>query len=113
MPRYAILTHDHPFPHWDLLLEWGESCRTWRLLDAPACGATVRAQELPPHRLAYLDYEGPVSAGRGTVARWDAGEYAIEDAAELRLTLRGNRGLCGAALLAHAGDAVSWRFLER
>ncbi len=27
--RFAILNHDHPFLHWDLLLEDGDRCRTW------------------------------------------------------------------------------------
>jgi hypothetical protein len=75
MPQFAVLTHDHPFPHWDFLLETGESCRTWRLLEEPGPGRTVPAEPLPDHRLHYLTHEGPVSRGRGTVARWDAGSF--------------------------------------
>ena len=26
----------------------------------------------------YLDYEGPISGGRGTVTRWDQGTYSVE-----------------------------------
>ena len=51
MPRFAILTHDHPFLHWDLLLEDGESCRTWRLLLEPAAGIAVQAERIADHRL--------------------------------------------------------------
>jgi hypothetical protein len=48
MPRYVILTHDHPFQHWDLMLEDGGVLRTWRLLAEPAVGQSVRAEVLRP-----------------------------------------------------------------
>ena len=35
MPRFAILEHDFPALHWDLLLEDGPACRTWRLSAPP------------------------------------------------------------------------------
>src|SRR5215471_5456933 len=75
MPRFVILTHDHPYLHWDLMLEAGPVLRTWRLVSLPAPGETVAATALGDHRTAYLDYEGPVSSGRGTVTRWDCGTY--------------------------------------
>jgi hypothetical protein len=71
--RYAILTHDHPHLHWDLLLEQPGSCRTWRLARPPESSDPIPAEPLPDHRLLYLDYAGPVSGGRGTVTPWDAG----------------------------------------
>jgi hypothetical protein len=71
--RFAILTHDHPFPHWDLLLQCGETCRTWRLLAAPDSPGPISAEPIPDHRVLYLEYEGPVSSDRGTVTRWDGG----------------------------------------
>ena len=74
MPRFAILNHDWPFLHWDLLLESEGKLLTWRLLREPAAGATIEAEALPSHRLAYLDYEGPVSGNRGSVTCWDRGE---------------------------------------
>jgi hypothetical protein len=80
MPRFVILEHDHPELHWDLMLESGATLRTWRLLQPlRAPGETISAVALSDHRLHYLDYEGPVSGGRGTVKRWDAGEYAPID----------------------------------
>ncbi len=109
--RFVILTHDHPFPHWDLMLDFGESLRTWRLLAEPALGTDVPAEALTDHRRAYLDYEGSVSGGRGTVRRWDAGEFEVESDGDegfrLRLTcLR----LPGIASL-HTGPAGTfWRF---
>jgi hypothetical protein len=75
MPRFAILAHDHPFPHWDLLLEAGTVCRTWRLMDIVDSMNDVEAEEMFDHRWVYLDYEGPVSGDRGTVTRWDRGMY--------------------------------------
>ena len=104
MPRYVILTHDHPHWHWDLMLEWGSALRTWRLLESPDVDRSIAAERLGDHRALYLDYEGPVSGGRGEVRRWDAGEYVIETEAseELLLNLRGER-LRGRYRLSGAG----------
>lgn len=76
MSRFVILNHNHPFVHWDLLLEDGSACRTWRLLTDPALApAEISAEVLSNHRLLYLDYEGPVSGQRGTVSVWDQGVF--------------------------------------
>ncbi|MGL6094853.1 MAG: DNA polymerase ligase N-terminal domain-containing protein [Fimbriiglobus sp.] len=74
MPRFVILAHDWPTPHWDLLLEAGPVLMAWRLLAEPG-GLPVSAEPNVDHRLVYLDYEGPVSGGRGTVIRWDFGTF--------------------------------------
>ena len=37
----------------------------------------IRAERLPDHRRRYLDYEGPISGNRGSVIRWDAGDYVL------------------------------------
>jgi hypothetical protein len=80
MPRFVILEHDWPVRHWDLLLEAGEVLWAWRLLAEPVPGSTVAAVPNADHRLLYLDYEGPVSGGRGRVFRWAAGVFDwIED----------------------------------
>lgn len=93
MPRFALLTHDFPIPHWDFLLEGSESCRTWRLLDEPGPGRTVRAEAIADHRRHYLTYEGPVSGDRGTVARWDAGtfEWIVNEGDRVEVELTGDR----------------------
>ncbi|MCC7168757.1 MAG: hypothetical protein IT565_14420 [Rhodospirillales bacterium] len=92
--RFAILTHDHPFFHWDLLLEAGEVAWTWRLLDDPATEESPRSERIGDHRLMYLNYEGPVSGGRGLVTAWDVGTYRVESNSdrELTVTLNGRRG---------------------
>lgn len=80
MPRYVILQHEMPAgherpTHWDLMLEAEGALATWALAEPPECGHTINAERLADHRLAYLDYQGPVSGDRGTVSQWDAGKY--------------------------------------
>lgn len=105
MPRFAVLAHDHPAPHWDLFLEAGPVLRSWRLPVPLDPAAPVPAEPAPDHRPTYLDYEGPVSGGRGTVTRVDAGTFVWEaDTPELvAVRLAGGR-LAGRLVLA-AGTA--------
>ncbi len=83
MPRFALLEHtgapdDPAGRHFDLLLESGADCRTWRLGALPEPGgAAVAAVAIAPHRLAWLDHAaGPVSGGRGFARRVDAGTFS-------------------------------------
>jgi hypothetical protein len=85
--RFVVLEHDHPHLHWDFMLEANGVLVTWRLPWPPRTG-TCEAVKLGDHRLAYLDYEGPVSGDRGIVKRWDAGIYRLENA---NIDLRGKR----------------------
>lgn len=91
--RFVVLTHDHPFLHWDLMLETADALKTWRLLVEPHNANVIAADELPDHRKHYLDYEGPVSGGRGQVSRWDSGVFKWTESAEgqLRFALNGDR----------------------
>jgi hypothetical protein len=91
MPRFVLLEHDHPFLHWDLMLEAGQMLRTWRLTALPESGREIAAESLGDHRRAYLDYEGPLSGGRGTVRRWDAGtfQWIRDEANEIEIRLEG------------------------
>lgn len=111
MPRYVVLTHDHPFLHWDLMLEQDGRLRTWRLLGEPQAGAVLEAEPLADHRIEYLDYEGPVSGGRGNVRRLDAGEYAVVCKTDgvFSVRLNGKRGNL-IATLELLEDSTSWRF---
>ena len=89
MPRFVVLEHDFPDLHWDLMLEVGPVLKTWRLTHPPASdGGRVNAVPIADHRLVYLDYEGPISGNRGTVKRWDWGEYQIEEGTD-RIRLAG------------------------
>jgi hypothetical protein len=97
MSRFVLLYHACPAglprsSHWDLMLEQEEILRTWALVQLPcdwisaaaqseaspqpADTNTVSAEPLGDHRLAYLDYEGPLSEDRGHVTRVEAGTYA-------------------------------------
>jgi hypothetical protein len=109
MLRWVILTHDHPYLHWDFLLEADGVLRAWRLAAAPEPGRTISATAIPDHRLMYLDYEGPVSGDRGAVTRWDAGMYErLEFGADrIELTVTGKR-IRGVICLAYIGGA-EWR----
>jgi hypothetical protein len=79
MPRFVILEHDHPQLHWDFMLEEDGVLLTWRLpAPPPFSRGVMRAERIGDHRLAYLDYEGPVSGDRGAVKRWDRGNYSLE-----------------------------------
>ena len=77
--RFVVLEHDHPILHWDLMLEFDGTLLTWRLPANVKPTRWVNSERLPDHRLAYLDYEGPVSKGRGTVRRITGGHYAGPD----------------------------------
>src|SRR5260221_12104572 len=93
MGRFVILRHESPAEfkpgmHWDLMLEAGNALQTWALALEPAPGIAIAADELPDHRLEYLDYEGPISGNRGTVSRWDAGRFEMLNESPRRLTVR-------------------------
>lgn len=82
MPRFILLEHvgapDDPVGrHYDLLLEDGERCHTWRLASIPVAGGdAVEAMPIAPHRLAWLDHvDGPVSGNRGHARRIAAGTF--------------------------------------
>jgi len=113
MPRFVILTHDHPTLHWDLMLEENDSLRTWRLARQPDTEGLIAAEALPDHRLAYLDYEGPVSGGRGTVKQWDQGTYELVDSAEDHLVIRfRGRKLKGMAAIQRACNSPACLFQQ-
>jgi hypothetical protein len=101
MPRFVLLYHDCPSEyvrpsHWDLMLEAGDHLETWALAHLPAdwkslreqtvvidpscpplaTGHTVSAEHLAGHRLAYLEFEGPMTRGRGNVRRIVSGTFA-------------------------------------
>lgn len=116
MPRFVILFHEMPAAlrrpsHWDFMLESGDVLRTWALEAEPRIGEEMAAESLPDHRLAYLDYEGPVSRDRGTVSRWDTGNYDVEfDSDEqLRVQLRGDKLKCRATFRRDPAHESVWR----
>jgi hypothetical protein len=108
MPRFVILAHDWPAPHFDLLFEVGGVLKAWRLAAEPGAEPVVAVPNFD-HRPSYLDYEGPVTGDRGTVTRWDSGTYAGELVPNgWTVTLNGTR-LRGQATLARTGGIWSFR----
>jgi hypothetical protein len=110
MPRFVILTHDWPFPHWDFLAEASSVLRAWRLLAEPCTGADVVAERNFDHRLFYLDYEGPLLGDRGSVSRWDSGscQWLADEPDRAEIELRGAK-ITGRAVLTREGEAWVFR----
>jgi hypothetical protein len=111
MSRFVVLIHDSPMLHWDFMLENEAALRTWRLARQPSEPGPIDAEALADHRLAYLDYEGPVSGDRGSVRRFDRGEYALveETTERVVIELRG-AVLRGMAVFERGGDGEDWTF---
>ena len=74
------------------MLESGGTLRAWALTANPTqCDIAqvgIDAEQLPDHRLEYLDYEGPISQGRGRVEQVDAGQFDVLSETEFELELR-------------------------
>jgi DNA polymerase Ligase (LigD) len=111
--QYAILEHRWDGVHWDFLVEDGPTLRSWAIDSPIVADVDLPARELPAHRAVYLDYEGEVSGGRGTVRRWDRGECGVIEWGEdrVRLEVRGVQ-LVGTVELWRVGDEDrrSWVF---
>ena len=117
MPRFVILRHEFSQSqqrdtHWDLMLEQQGALRTWALASEPDAETEIAAEALPDHRLAYLAYEGPVSGNRGSVTRWDAGEYEplVDLPDEVLVKFRGTRLNGSGSLRRPPEHAQRWMF---
>jgi hypothetical protein len=117
MLRFVLLEHDHPELHWDFMLERGDVLLTWRLDRIPTEACEIAATSLPDHRVAYLDYEGPVSGNRGSVQRVDRGgfEWLASKDDVVSVCLNGSR-LQGTARLRKVSadgspDESAWRMI--
>ena len=81
---FVIHIHSGHGPlHYDLMLERDGSLETWQLSHRPdemIEGQSIDAKKIADHRLAYLDYEGPISDDRGRVKRLDKGSYNLLEA---------------------------------
>ena len=91
--RFVVLFHQPGIaskrtakPHYDWMFEFGGQLLTWATaptelgIESMQVGDPIEAdcEPLPPHRLDYLDYEGEVSGGRGSVTRRLAGHYVLK-----------------------------------
>ena len=88
--RYVVLRHAGVAdPHFDLMFETapGSPLATWRSPEWPlAMGMPLTY--LQDHRRDYLDYEGPVSGGRGWVRRVVSGRHTIDQDHPVLLIVR-------------------------
>jgi hypothetical protein len=100
--------------HWDFMVETAESGRlpTWRLATDPRqSNLDIPAERIQDHRRAYLEYEGEVSGGRGSVRRLDRGPATVEalEGVTLAVLLEGEH-LRGRYEVTHkAGGSVVFR----
>lgn len=79
--RFVILHHTgHGCEHWDLMIEHKNALLAWQLLGEPngLASLPIDARRIGNHRKHYLEYEGAVSQGRGTVRRIESGTIKIE-----------------------------------
>jgi len=105
------VSHGREIPNCQQVL--GSALKTWSLPQSPEANREMTCQALPDHRLAYLDYEGPISDGRGSVARWDQGMYQTVEQTSMRwvIELHGAK-LDGRTTLAQQGtDTTEWTLL--
>jgi hypothetical protein len=87
--RFVILAHTvNEQTHFDLMLEIAgeEKLRTYQLVRWPlGVGESCAAALIGDHRRAYLEYEGEVSGGRGSVVRVAAGTW-LDDGGDIALS---------------------------
>lgn len=88
MPRFTISRHEgsKEGDHFDLMLEHGDALKTWRL-ENTSFQFPQAAKQVKDHRKMYLDYEGEVSGGRGTVKIWDTGAYLVDRWEDLHIRI--------------------------
>jgi hypothetical protein len=98
--RYVVLHHTGYGPdHFDLMFEPpagdasggnAETLETFRAASWPIPSESLTLERLGRHRRAYLEYEGPVSRGRGSVRRVASGRYRIvNEGGEMKYVLSG------------------------
>jgi hypothetical protein len=112
-PGFVILRHEWDGVHWDFMLDAGGTLRTWALEAFPVLGREIGGRALPDHRAAYLEYEGPIAGGRGSVRRVERGTYRVLEWTEDRVgvELEGDQ-VTGEAWLfrEEGGEGTRWLF---
>ena len=123
--RYVVLRHRVPAApadrtggatapsrgdHYDWMFEADGHLLTWASEQwcAATQAAVLAALPLPPHRLAYLDYEGEVSGNRGTVDRVEAGTHRLLHVALDRYVFAVQGGRTGVVTIYRTAPAGSW-----
>lgn len=111
MPHFVILYHQTPPgydkpSHFDLMLEDGDVLKTFTLWEFPSVEEVACCEPDFDHRIAYLDYEGPVSRNRGEVTQADAGTFTwiMRESDRLVVELAGKRLQGKLRLEIHSGE---------
>jgi len=116
MARFVVLRHDCPDGSWHL--DWmiqrtdpaadpARPLLSFRVGFSPLEADEFDAQRIADHRAVYLDYDGEISGGRGSVTRLTSGSasIAVFDARRIEVVLDGSRRLVG-----RSDDGAAWRF---
>ncbi|MEK6642287.1 MAG: DNA polymerase ligase N-terminal domain-containing protein [Planctomycetota bacterium] len=115
--RFVVLRHvQRDGVHFDLMIQRGGTLATWKCLVAPedAQREAVACERLADHRLAYLDYEGPISGDRGDVTRVDQGVCTVEawDEDRVDVVFRGMRLVGRFRMTKAQDDDQSWSLIR-
>lgn len=96
--------------HYDWMFEVDGQLLTWASEQWSAATQPVEfaALPLPPHRLAYLDYEGEVSGNRGTVRRVEAGTHRLLDVSNDRFVFNVQGDRTGTLTVYRTAPSGSW-----
>jgi hypothetical protein len=77
--RFVIHHHLSENEHYDLMIETEEKemLTTWRITPVDLAllqkNAEIKAKRIQDHKKFFLDYEGPLSRGKGRVKLYDSG----------------------------------------
>ncbi len=115
MPSFVVLRHDCPDGSWhhDWMIErtdpgvdFDRPLLTFRTGVLPTQADRFEADRIADHRRAYLEYEGEISGGRGSVRRLVGGSAAIEvfEPARIVIVLDSSLRLIG------TGEGTHWVF---
>ena len=116
MRAMVLLRHDLPCgdSHFDWLIDpgGGRGLIAFRLEQRFDLGNLpgFEADRLTDHRRRYLDFEGPISGGRGRVIRLTRGSLIVLAEQGHRLGLVGTLGSWSGALVGCRGEGDAWRF---
>lgn len=130
MPRFVLLHHECPLDfdkpsHWDFMVEAEGVLWTWELRELPtpwldalgelrsAPNQQVYATRLADHRMAFLDYEGPLTHNRGLVSCVTRGEYEFIENSPDRLEIRLGQPLACVITLAASSSMSRWQLIVR
>lgn len=109
--RYVILRHDDVSePHFDLMFETlpGSMLATWRSAAWPI-EHPAEITRLRDHRRLFLEYEGDLTGGRGSVTRVTDGTCEVEVGEGSVWTIRLRSGAAPTTLVLRQLDGERWR----